>query len=80
MKKLILNESDKKAIISAKEKVIVESFAKTFNKIKRVDEAEITEDDEDDEDDRDVIVRWCDICDTYTEYSDDTPYGTCQCS
>jgi hypothetical protein len=29
---------------------------------------------------RDVIVRWCDICDMDTEYSDDTPYGTCQCS
>jgi hypothetical protein len=41
----------------------------------------IFEDDEDDEDDkRDVIDRWCDICDMYTEYSDDTPYGTCQCS
>jgi hypothetical protein len=38
----------------------------------------IFEDDEDDEED--VIVRWCDICDMYTEYSDNTPYGTCQCS
>jgi hypothetical protein len=41
----------------------------------------IFEDNVDDEDDeKDVIVRWCDICDMYTEYSDDTPYGTCQCS
>jgi hypothetical protein len=43
MKKLILNESDKKAIISAKEKAIIESFAKTFNSIKRIDENEINE-------------------------------------
>jgi hypothetical protein len=43
----------------------------------------IFEDDEDDEDEfeRDVwYVRWCDICDMDTEYSVDTPYGTCQCS
>ena len=38
MKKIILNESDKKAILSAKEKAIVESFTKTFNSIKRIDE------------------------------------------
>ena len=38
MKKLILTESDKKVIISAKEKAIIETFAKTFNKIKRIDE------------------------------------------
>lgn len=41
----------------------------------------IFENDESDEsDERDVIVRWCDICDMYTEFSDDNPYGTCQCS
>jgi hypothetical protein len=43
MKKIILTESDKKQIISAKEKAIMESFAKTFNKIKRLDEAEVNE-------------------------------------
>ena len=43
MKKLILNESDKKQIISDKEKAIVESFAKTFNSIKRIDENQIKE-------------------------------------
>jgi hypothetical protein len=43
MKKLILTESDKKQIISAKEKAIMESFAKTFNSIKRIDENEIDE-------------------------------------
>jgi hypothetical protein len=42
MKKIILTESDKKVIISAKEKAIMESFAKTFNKIKRLDEAEVS--------------------------------------
>jgi hypothetical protein len=36
--KKFLTESDKKAIIANKEKAIIESFAKTFNKIKRVDE------------------------------------------
>lgn len=78
MQKNILTEADRKRILADKEKAIIESFTNTFNKIKRVDEAEITQDDEDDE--RDVIVRWCDICNMYTEYSDDTPYGTCQCS
>ena len=43
MKKLILTESDKKKIILAKEKAIMESFAKTFNSIKRLDENEINE-------------------------------------
>lgn len=41
--KKFLNESDKKKIISEKEKMIIESFAKTFNKIKRIDENEINE-------------------------------------
>jgi hypothetical protein len=41
--KKFLNESDKKKIISEKEKTIIESFAKTFNKIKRIDENEIKE-------------------------------------
>lgn len=43
MKKIVLTESDRKKIISEREKVIVESFAKTFNKIKRLDESEINE-------------------------------------
>jgi hypothetical protein len=43
MKKILLTESEKKAIISAKEKAIMESFAKTFNSIKRIDENEINE-------------------------------------
>jgi hypothetical protein len=38
MKKILLNESEKKAIISQREKAIIESFSKTFNSIKRVDE------------------------------------------
>ncbi len=39
--KKFLTESDRKAIISDKEKAILESFAKTFNKIKRIDENEL---------------------------------------
>ena len=40
-----------------------------------------TDEIETDEIERDVwYVRWCDICDMDTEYSDDSPYGTCQCS
>jgi hypothetical protein len=42
MKKVILTETDRKLIISEKEKAILESFAKTFNKIKRIDENEIS--------------------------------------
>ena len=42
MKKIFLNESEKRKLISEKEKMIIESFAKTFNKIKRVDENEIS--------------------------------------
>jgi hypothetical protein len=49
MKKIILNEADKKVIISQKEKAIIENFTKTFNSIKRIDEMdyerEITIDD-----------------------------------
>jgi hypothetical protein len=41
MKKIFLNESEKRKLISEKEKMIIESFAKNFNKIKRVDENEI---------------------------------------
>lgn len=41
MKKILLNESEKKAIIAKREKAILESFAKTFNKIKRIDENEL---------------------------------------
>ena len=43
MRKIILTEADKKKIISEKEKAILESFAKTFNKIKRIDENEMIE-------------------------------------
>lgn len=41
MKKILLNETEKKAIIAKREKAILESFAKTFNKIKRIDENEL---------------------------------------
>jgi hypothetical protein len=41
MKKIFLNESEKRKLISEKEKMIIESFSKTFNKIKRIDENEI---------------------------------------
>lgn len=40
-KKEFLTEAKRKAIISDKEKAILESFAKTFNKIKRIDENEL---------------------------------------
>jgi len=40
-KKEFLTEAKRKAIIADKEKAIIESFARTFNKIKRVDEDEI---------------------------------------
>ena len=42
MKKIFLNETEKQRIISEKEKAIMESFAKTYNKIKRVDESDLT--------------------------------------
>ena len=38
MKKEFITEAKRKAIISEKEKAIVESFAKNFNRIKRIDE------------------------------------------
>lgn len=41
MKKIILTEAERKQILANKEKAILESFAKTFNKIKRIDENEI---------------------------------------
>jgi hypothetical protein len=41
MKKIFLNESERLKLISEKEKMIIESFAKTFNKIKRIDENEL---------------------------------------
>jgi len=41
MKKIFLNESERLKLISEKEKAIIESFAKTFNKIKRIDENEV---------------------------------------
>jgi DNA-binding ferritin-like protein len=40
MKKIILNESDKKQIINQREKVIVENFNKIFEAIKRNDETD----------------------------------------
>ncbi len=43
MKGKILTESDKNKIISENEKLIIENFAKVFNKIKRVDESEVNE-------------------------------------
>ncbi len=43
MKKILLTESEKKAIILEREQAIVKSFAKTFNTIKRIDENELTE-------------------------------------
>ena len=42
-KNRILTESQKRQIIENKEKVILESFASTFNRIKRIDESEINE-------------------------------------
>jgi hypothetical protein len=41
MKKILLNETQRKAMIADREKAILESFAKTFNKIKRIDENEV---------------------------------------
>jgi hypothetical protein len=41
MKKILLNETERKVIILEREKAIVESFAKTFNKIKRIDENDL---------------------------------------
>jgi hypothetical protein len=41
MKKIFLNEAEKQKIIAEKEKAIMESFAKTYNKIKRVDESNL---------------------------------------
>jgi hypothetical protein len=41
--KQFLTEAKRKSIIADKEKAILESFAKTFNKIKRIDENEINE-------------------------------------
>jgi hypothetical protein len=42
MKKIILNESERKAVILDREKAIIENFGKIFNKIKRIDENEVT--------------------------------------
>ena len=42
--KLFLTEADRKQILANKEKIILENFAKTFNKIKRIDENEINGD------------------------------------
>ena len=47
-KKEFLTEAKRKAIIADKEKAIIESFAKTFNKIKRIDENEVNENWEED--------------------------------
>jgi len=40
-KKEFLTEAKRKAIIADKEKAIIESFSKTFNKIKRIDENDV---------------------------------------
>ena len=42
-KKQFLTEAKRKEIIADKEKVIIESFAKMFNRIKRIDENELNE-------------------------------------
>ena len=47
MKKRVITESEKREIIEHKEKAILESFASTFNKIKRVDENKLAEGSED---------------------------------
>jgi len=39
--KKILTESQRKALITEREQAIIESFAKTFNSIKRIDENEL---------------------------------------
>ena len=39
----ILNKSEKKALITEREQAIINSFAKTFNSIKRVDENEVNQ-------------------------------------
>ena len=43
MKKIFLNESEKQKYFAEKEKMILESFAKTYNKIKRLDENELNQ-------------------------------------
>tara|TARA_Y100000385_G_scaffold235080_1_gene248705 strand:+ start:685 stop:1170 length:486 start_codon:yes stop_codon:yes gene_type:complete len=43
-KKGFLTEAKRKAIIADKEKAIIESFAKTFNRIKRIDENDSIDD------------------------------------
>ena len=50
-KKQFLTEADRKQILANKEKAIFESFANTFNKIKRIDENELTQNN-----DRETIV------------------------
>ena len=49
-KKQFLTEAKRKEIIADKEKVIIESFAKMFNRIKRIDENEINRIDENKDD------------------------------
>ena len=41
MKKILLNKSEKKAIVLERENVIINNFAKTFNSIKRISEGEV---------------------------------------
>lgn len=48
MKKILLNEAEKKAIILEREQAIVKAFAKTFNTIKRINENELNENDGED--------------------------------
>lgn len=49
-KNRILTESEKKDIIKNKEKAILESFASTFNKIKRIDENEVVQ--------KPIVIDW----------------------
>jgi hypothetical protein len=56
-KKEFLTEAKRKAIIAEKEKAIIESFSKTFNKIKRIDENEINEINEINDNDDDLYVE-----------------------
>ena len=69
--KEFLTEAKRKAIISEKEKAILESFAKTFNKIKRIDENELNEFDGEDYERASRGVQYG--IDPYQEQPDLTP-------
>jgi hypothetical protein len=55
MKKIIISETKRKAVIQQREKAILESFSKIFNKIKRVDENYYEESQEPIEEDNQVL-------------------------